>query len=145
MGPDLARPTAPAAHGTGSRARMRMRATIMMGALALGGCTPDQDVAQCEIEAIRLDPNNPPWVYDDPCLSPGRCRPTASGTSSAKCTRAAGGLNSAGRFTTSITEPAAESFVPRQIVRRPASVIRTRATSLGAPRGFSWNIRQGQP
>src|SRR5215469_13564791 len=39
---------------------------IMMVALALGGCTPDRDVAQCEVEAIRLYPNNPPKDYDDP-------------------------------------------------------------------------------
>jgi hypothetical protein len=33
---------------------------IMMVALALGGCTPEQDVARCEVEAIRLYPNDPP-------------------------------------------------------------------------------------
>jgi hypothetical protein len=32
----------------------------MIVASALGGCTPEQDVAQCEVEAIRLYPNDPP-------------------------------------------------------------------------------------
>jgi hypothetical protein len=41
------------------------RTNIIVVALALGGCTPDQDTAQCEVEAIRLYPNNPPKVYDD--------------------------------------------------------------------------------
>jgi hypothetical protein len=36
-----------------------------MVALAFGGCAPDQDIAQCEVEAIRLYPNNPPKVSDD--------------------------------------------------------------------------------
>jgi len=40
-------------------------ATIMMVALALGGCTPEQDIAQCELEAIRLYPNDPPKYTDD--------------------------------------------------------------------------------
>jgi hypothetical protein len=36
-------------------AAARQQATIiMMVALALGACTPQQDVAQCEVEAIRL-------------------------------------------------------------------------------------------
>jgi hypothetical protein len=40
-------------------------ANIMVVALALGGCTPDQDIARCEIEAIRLYPNDPPtWEKD---------------------------------------------------------------------------------
>jgi hypothetical protein len=30
----------------------------MMVALALGGCTPEQDLAQCEVEAFRLYPNH---------------------------------------------------------------------------------------
>src|SRR5262245_45825470 len=38
---------------------------IMMVALALGGCTPEQDVAQCELEARRLFPNNTPKRADD--------------------------------------------------------------------------------
>ena len=38
---------------------------IIMVALVLGACMPEQDVAQCEVEAIRLYPNNPPKQYDD--------------------------------------------------------------------------------
>src|SRR5262249_1890920 len=40
--------------------------TIMMVALALAACTPEQDIGQCELEAIRLYPNNPPrWTEDE--------------------------------------------------------------------------------
>lgn len=35
---------------------MKRATLIMMVAFALGGCTSDRDVAQCELEAIRLYP-----------------------------------------------------------------------------------------
>jgi hypothetical protein len=41
------------------------RANIIALAWALGGCTPDQDITRCEIEALRLYPNQPPiWSGD---------------------------------------------------------------------------------
>src|SRR5262245_46261241 len=40
--------------------------TIMMVALALAACTPEQDLAQCEVESIRLYPNDPPKLSTDP-------------------------------------------------------------------------------
>jgi len=47
----------------------------MLMALALGGCTPKQDVAQCELEAIRLYPDANPSEsggrvdrYADTCM-----------------------------------------------------------------------------
>jgi hypothetical protein len=30
-----------------------------MAALALGGCTPEQDITQCKLEAFRVFPNDP--------------------------------------------------------------------------------------
>src|SRR5215831_4081397 len=52
----------------GTRRGIEFATIIIMVALALGGCTPEQDVAQCELEAIRLYPNKPPntpWPWDD--------------------------------------------------------------------------------
>jgi len=51
-------------HGGTRRAWIEF-ATIMMVAVALAGCTPEQDVAKCEVEAMRLYPNNPPKDYND--------------------------------------------------------------------------------
>jgi len=39
-----------------------------MVALALGACTPEQDLAQCKVEAFRLYPNDPPGYFDQPAL-----------------------------------------------------------------------------
>src|SRR5215831_4839653 len=50
------------------RASTEFATTVMMVASALGACTPEQDLAQCKVEAFRLYPNDPPGYFDQPAL-----------------------------------------------------------------------------
>jgi hypothetical protein len=56
----------PPSYERGRREQSMKPVTIMMVALALGACTPEQDLGQCKVEAFRLYPNDPPGHFKQP-------------------------------------------------------------------------------